>query len=196
MTQCLCIHDKNQNIAWKSLLVHLLNLPFIFMFFKWQYWNCNNLKKRVRGKMYFTITSEVTQHEKKEEEVICNMNEDAKRPLCLYCIPAVYFPQNVLISAVKCPIATTQSVGPQNCKTPEAVDWEWRLSVPKCVFHLKFKLIGKSLRQRQVNVKVSWSQSWIVYTYLCMYTNKSCALIKTILWTEMGKIKTFVLIHK
>ena len=46
----------------------------------------------------------------------CNINQEAKCPLCcLYCTTMIYFPLNVLISAVKCSI-TSKLVVPQNYK--------------------------------------------------------------------------------
>ena len=100
--------------------------------------------------MYFTVTSEA-KHEKKED-----VNEDAKRPLCcLYCVPAVYFPQNVLISAVKRP--TRQSVGPPKIvKLPRSSRLRATpLCTQMCVSFEVQTDWKKSLRQRQVNVKVS-----------------------------------------
>lgn len=150
-----------------------------------------------RGKCLCRRGRVVSVHGTHVKNRMCDPGREASQspapPLCLYCTTATYFPQNVMVSAVKCPLAA-QSAAPQIVKTLQ----RFRPNLPLRTLCLSFEVlkpIGNSPSKGKLNVKVSWFESWIVYTYLCMYTNKSCALIKTILWTEMGKIKTFVLIH-
>lgn len=86
-----------------------------------------------------------------------------------------------------------------NCFSSEMLDhnrvcgaqnWNNSLRVKRstpCVFSWKSKLIGISLSKAKLNVQLSWFKSWNVYIYLCMYTNKSCALIKQ--YSELNWVK-------
>lgn len=51
-----------------------------------------------------------------------------------------------------------------------------------------------SIYQQWVQMQIC-SKSWIVYTYLCVYINKPCALIKQYTKVKWVKSKTFILIH-